>query len=692
MDALPNQSGDSKGTGQGPFSHSQMVMSNPPARPPELLLVFGNDPVAGSQRTDLAAATIGDIFLAQNAIIWGRGTHMKLAEDFQKLYNSLAAERGWTPVSDEARLNYVALFYVGDNIEIRADADRLDACFEADARLQAHYGHLMAPRIHFLGATNRAIHDAIRDRGALWRIARKSRRELDIRADIANAQRKPLTVEIDQPIYYLNRVSGTRFVTYATFCGLAQLPDPQLAAVLCEVAEYSAKYNNSQAREVAFFMADSLFGSASFKPWDFRALNSDSLRIAHQELCVQFKSRIAKTEFLADDLDSRVWRAQMYEGLTTRAGEEVVDEEQLLGLAPEFFWKVHWLPGGFITADGIFMPDPVIQAIKDKEDDAQRQSFASEVVSGLIYNHLRRLGQGLESINVGQLTEPLANPDPKQGRREGYVIVVKERGVLAPDIKTVQMLRWGTRQYLWEGKSRRAQRVDILQFNTDALEYMEFVKDRDNGFKQLGGRLVDFEFDTIHEHLRGFDFSTFYLERDYVRGIATHNLPGEHFLKREFALDFYRRYGKTIVVPDIVVGRVDENKRILIDTGIEVCLFNQDGSIADLVVVDVVGIFSDCQTELTSWGREYARPITRRLKFLENPVEAGQVYVDAVVQGFSELRNRILENRAAYWDYMFRDRPDDKEAFKWRWHMILERILRTEPTRLGESIQTHLPH
>jgi hypothetical protein len=656
------------------------------------LRVFGTDPFASSAGAAPVGAAIGDLFLAHNVLVWGQTTHMHLALTFQEQYNALAREQGWKIMTDAEVTDYLALFYLNGNIEIRADAERLDDFFQADSLLQQHFGQRMTPRIRLLGATSHQIHDAIRDRGLLWRIARKSHKETDIRADIKLAQRKPLTVDLEFPLYYYNKVSGTRFVTCDSFCRLGGLPDPVLASILQELAEYSVKYNGNQAREVAFFAADSRFGAEAFYGIDFRTLDSPTLRATYQGLVQQYKTHLTDKRLAIDDIKSGLWRSQMYATLTTRPGEEVVDEEQMLGLAPEFFWKVRWLPGGIITPEGIFLPDPVIRAIKEYKDDAQLQALGSDVVPGIINNHLRRLGTHLESINVGRLTEPLADPDPKHGRREGYVVVVKEHGAPQPVIKTVHMLRWGTLQYLADGKSLQTSMVDIYKFNTEALDYMEFVKDRENGFKQLGGQLVNYELDTVHERFQGYDFSSFYLERNYVHGTATQNLPGELFRDPAFALDFFKRYGQTIVVPDLCVGRVDEHHRVLIDSGNEVCLIAGNATIKDIVVVDVIGVFHDYESPLTRWGLEYARPVNKRLEFLQNPVEIGQVYLDAILEGFTRLKTRIADNRMAYWDYMFRNRPEAEKAFKWLWHAILDRILSTHPEELRASIAKHLPH
>lgn len=658
---------------------------------PSKLRVFGADPFSATTGPKAQATAIGDIFLAQNILVWGQGTHMNLALTFQEQYNPQAKEHGWDPIPDADVTNYVALFSLGGNIEIRADADRLDDLFEADTRLQQLLGPRMTPRIHLLGATNKQIHDAIRDRGLLWRVARKSSKEADIRADIKLAQTRPLTVDSDFLLYYYNKISGTRFVTCDTFCRLGQLPDPVLASILSELAEYALRYNGNQAREVAFFAADSLFGAETFYGMDFKSMDSTVLRNVYWDLARKFKAHVADPQLRIDDANCGLWRSRMFATLTTRPGEDVVDEEEMLCLAPEYFWKVHWLPGGLITSEGIFFPDPVIRAIRDNKDDPQLQALGSDVVPGIIFNQLRRLGNRIKSINVGRLTEPMADPDPKQGRREGYVVVIKERGDTKPVIKTVHMLRWGTLQYLTDGQSLQVPGVDIDRFNTNALEYMEFVKDRENGFKQLGGNLVNYELDTVHERLKGYDFSSFYLERNYVHGTATQNLSGDLFRNHEFALDFFKRYGETIVVPDLCVGRLDEHRRVLIDSGNEVCVFNKDATIQDILVVDVIGVFHDYEGPLTRWGLEYARPVNKRLEFLSRPAEIGQAYVSAIVEGFTRLKNRIAENRLAYQEYMFRNRPEAKKAFKWRWHAILERILNTDPEELRASIQKYLP-
>ena len=58
------------------------------------------------------------------------------------------------------------------------------------------------------------------------------------------------------PIYYYNRLTGTRWLTYTEFERLGKLDDAELARHLQEIADHSIQRNRLGRPEVDFFAAD----------------------------------------------------------------------------------------------------------------------------------------------------------------------------------------------------------------------------------------------------------------------------------------------------------------------------------------------------------------------------------------------------------------------------------------------------
>ena len=80
-------------------------------------------------------------------------------------------------------------------------------------------------------------------------------------------------------IYYYNRFTGTRHLTYQDFADLGKLADADLARQLQEIADTSAQRNRAGNPEVAFFPPEPAgFGAADFRNIDFGSLPRVSLR------------------------------------------------------------------------------------------------------------------------------------------------------------------------------------------------------------------------------------------------------------------------------------------------------------------------------------------------------------------------------------------------------------------------------
>ena len=178
-------------------------------------------------------------------------------------------------------------------------------------------------------------------------------------------------------IFYYNSTTGTRFLTFQELVRLGSLSDDQLRRQLQEIRELAASWNPHCNPEIAFFMADDSFHVSAMVRFDFQTLPAEELRAAYEDLCRRFRGAVP-AEFRQDDPENSAWRNRMFSVLIAES-DEAVSEETLLGLSPEFFMQIHWLPGGRID-DGEMMFDEVFE---EHPGDPQRAAACDDKCPGV---------------------------------------------------------------------------------------------------------------------------------------------------------------------------------------------------------------------------------------------------------------------------------------------------------------------
>jgi hypothetical protein len=152
----------------------------------------------------------------------------------------------------------VDLVFEADHILIRPHPERMDLAFAADELLQ----ELVSKRqVRFLSVADRRVREAIRHRGECWRLsAMPKTREAKERLVFSSK------VGIHGlPIYFYNRLTGTRWLTCQEFENLGKLDDKGLALHLQEIADHTMLRNRLGRPEVDFFASDlRRFGARQF--------------------------------------------------------------------------------------------------------------------------------------------------------------------------------------------------------------------------------------------------------------------------------------------------------------------------------------------------------------------------------------------------------------------------------------------
>lgn len=641
--------------------------------------IIGEHPLA-KDAAGRPRSRIGTVFPGQRTIVTLPGIHATQRMAYIELLCRERVQQGLPPLTryEESELwdNSVDLVIEGDNVLIRPDPANMNLAFHADEVLQET---VSKHRIQFLYVLNKQVRDAIKKRGECWRISPLPKSASEMRRMVASSRIGIGGLEL----YYYNRAAGTRFLTYEEFVRLGTLDDGALQQHLMEIAKYSASINPHGSSEVAFFMAGNRFTKANFATYDFATLPCEQLRPAYEELRTAFHDAV-QPEYRHDDLDSIEWRNRMCAALIGRE-EEVVPEETFLGLSPEFFMQIEWLPGGRIEEgelifDAVFEEDRVPPELQSLCDDKARK---------FIYNFVREYGD-LEYVNIGRVIGSLSRRPESQGRRGVYLAQIKQRDSQREIISIIRMQKWGIREHLDRGKS-------LLDAIIESEEYTEYILDRRLGCRQLGmnlpsrvtARKISERYQGTQLGCSGIMIWSPYFERDYIHGIATDKMPHHKFTNERFAFEFARLLGSAAAT-NMIVGRCDLNLNVLLDDGDEVIVEDQAGMPCDLIVADQTGTFVDYRRDLQCVAGAYAAPVNRRLDYVPDPETFAQIYLTAFLKRFFNIQREYRKRRRAF-DTLFKHRQrDEAGSFAYRWERVLERLDRTDPRELQELIRGKL--
>jgi hypothetical protein len=623
---------------------------------------------------------IGTAFPRTNTLVTLPGIHASQRQAYLGLLNQERLRGGLQPLSKEEEHfhwnNAVDLIFEDSAILIRPEPDNMPLAFLADELLQEI---VPAHQIKFLGVLNEKVREAVKQRGEWWRIAPLPKSTEEMKQMIRGSR-----IGLGgREIYYFSRTTGVRFLTCQQFAQLEGLDDSGLREHLLEIREFSARVNLQGCPELTFFAADPSFSKADFALHDFRNLDGSQLRAVFAALRENF-CRAVKPELRQDDLENVEWRNRLVAALIGQE-DELVTEEALLRLSPEFFMQIEWLPGGRIEGGELIFDALLPEA--DSGDDEGLERLRDEKPQKFIFNFVREYGD-LEYINVGRVIGSLSRRPVFYGRRAVYIAAAKLRGSDEEMVSVIRMQKWGVREYLDQGLS-------LLDAMIRSEEYTEYILDRRLGCRQLGMnvpmRVTAKRISERYVPRSGQPFVIWspYFERDYIRGIATDKLPPYCFENGEFARRCACLLGRA-AAPNLIVGRCDVGGNPLFDDGDEVLLEDAQGMPVDIVVADHTGTFSDYLGELAHFAAEYAGPVNRRVAYLPHPQQFAEPYLEAFAERFSGIQEEYRKRRKAF-DALFKHRPrDEAGSFAYRWEKVLARLDRTDPRELVSLIREHL--
>ncbi len=644
--------------------------------------IIGDHPLARDAQGNLRSR-IATLFPRARTLVTLPGIHATQRMAYVHAVNADRGAVGIPPLTEEEEMvewqQSVDLIVDDNAILIRPDPDNMPLAFEADDQLQEL---VSKQKIKFLHVMNLKVRQAIKERGESWRIAALPHTPEDMKAMIESSR---LRIG-GRPIYYYNRVVGTRFLTYAAFESLADLPPLELAEHLGEIRDFSSRHNRRGYPEISFFEAAPSFGAKDFAACDVQTSGPDGLRSIYESIKAQFRAAV-RTDLREDNLDNIEWRNCMFAALLAQR-DETISEETFLGLSSEFYMQIEWLPGGRIE-EGELVFDPIFDEFERNPDSPELRLLCDEKARGFIFNFVREFGD-LEYVNIGRIIGSLSQRPSAAGRRDVYVAEIKQRATPQPFVRILRMQKWGIREHLDENK-------DLLRAIMEAEDYTDYILDRRLGCRQLGMNLPPrITTRKISERYRGarreyegqMIWST-YFERDYIVGIATDKIPRLRYQNSQYALQFAALLGRTAAT-NIIVGRMNLQNRVLFDDGDEIMLEDEAGMPIEIVVADHTGTFVDYTSPLEAHAAAYAAPVNRRTPFTPEHEAVADAYASAFHERFTHIQLEYRKRKRAF-DTLFKHRRRDEHgSFAYRWERVLDRLNRTDGVALTTEIRRHI--
>jgi hypothetical protein len=633
------------------------------------LEVIGPHPLArddqGRQLTH-----IGTIF-PESAALYTQapGVHAWQRLNFVDHLNAQRAAKDAPPLTpDEEQAvstNSVDLVFEPDHILVRPDPERMELAWAADELLQT----LVSKRqVKFLSVSDSRVREAIKRRGECWRLS-SIPKTMEAKHRIVYGSRVNIH---GLPIYFYNRLTGTRWLTCEEFERLGQLDPATLARHLQEIADHSLRRNRLDRPEIDFFAADlRRFGARDFAGVIYDQLSPEHLRVRYEELRLHFASAVHEA-YRKDDCTNKAWCERMLSTLFLE-GNETATEQILSGLSPEFFLQVEWLAGGRFE-EGEFLLDPVFEEALSQPADAELHRLCDPRAKDIIFNFVRDYGD-VEYINLGCVPESLSLDRPqKEGRRAVFLAEFRIRSEPQPIRRFMRLQKWGVWEHLDEGKG-------LLQSIQESDEYTDYWLDRRLGCRQLGmnlchrvlmRRLNETYLGSNSRH-HGRVIRTIYFEREYLPGMATDKVPLDRYSRPDYATRFATLLGQAAAA-GLIVGRSFDATRPAFDDGDEVLREGEDGLPSEILVGDHSGAFTEYKLPLEVLAGHYARPINLRETIVPNAREFAWAYLGAFRERFAHIQGDYRKRRRAF-DNLFKHcKYDPAGSFAFRWECVLRRL------------------
>ena len=644
--------------------------------------IFGEKLFAKDAEGNLQSR-IGTLFLRTPGLVTKKGVHAMQRMMWIDEINAARAAEGkpaMTMEEEEAEMTEsVDLIFTADQVLIRPNPDRMDLAFRADEELQK----MVSKRsIRFLNTSSAKVRAALRERGENWRMARQPISQEDM-TDLVNASKIPLC---ERPIYYYNRLTGTRFITASGYNEVEHLPPDAFRRQIEEIVAGLNKRNRIGHPEIDLFpVTTPIEIKRTFREMKPSELDDVALKAACAKLALDWRMSLP-----ADLRDETVvnfeWRNTMCHQLTSGPNETAAEEQDLIaGISPEFYRQIEWLPGARIVNGEVVFDEIYDEAARTQ--DPELLALCDSRVKSFLFNTTRLFGR-VVYVNIGRIAQSLArHPDEAHHRGNVYIMQCLEEEMGRPRVLMIRLQKWGVAEHLDEGK-------DLLHSILEADEYSDYILDRRLMCRQLGMDLPPrLGYGHFTEKYRGkneyngISVRTAFFVRSYVTGIASDKVPLQKYRNPVFALKFAAEMGAAAAV-DMVVGRQNaQTGELLFDSSYEVVKLGEDGLPAKVKITDHAGSFVNYEQDFADYVAKYAHVVTRRRDYVADPAAFAAAYVDGFLRRLTEVQSAYRTHRSAF-DELFSDRPyDTNGSGAYRWACALRRLDSCDPERVASVLK-----
>ncbi|MBO7722039.1 MAG: hypothetical protein J6T01_06505 [Kiritimatiellae bacterium] len=640
--------------------------------------ILGDDIFAkGSDGQPLSR--IGTMFFRTPGLVTRRGVHAMQRVMWLDEINAGRAAQGrpaLTPAEEDAEVaESVDLVFTEDLVLIRPNPDRMDLAFRADEELQKMVSKLA---IRFLNTSSAKVRGALRERGENWRMARQPISQEDMAA-LINASKVPVG---ERPIYYYNRMTGTRFITAGMYREIENMPAEDFRRQIAEVVAGLGRRNRMGRPEVDLFPSVTPPDvKRMFLSLDVAGAGDAELKEACGRIAVAWRMALP-AELRDESVDNFEWRNTMCHALTRSPNETAAEEQDLIaGIAPEFYRQIEWLPGARIDRGEVVFDTLYEEAART--GDPELAAVCDNRVKSFLFNTTRLFGE-IDYINIGRIANSLAR-HPVAGNRRGnvYIMQYRETGSAEPKVQMIRLQKWGVSERLDEGK-------DLLQAIVETEEYSDYILDRRLMCRQLGmnlpRRLGYGHFTEKYSgdnRYNGSAVRTGYFVRAYIPGVASDKVPLQKYRNPAWAQRFAFLMGGAAAVDMLVGRRSSVTGELLFDRDYEVLQTGEDGFPAEVKITDHAGSFVNYKLDPAGYVAQYAAFAKRRERFVAEYRLFAQAYVEGFRRRLEEIKAAYLSRKAAF-DGLFADRPyDTNGSGAYRWACVLDRLAKCDPARLA---------
>ena len=626
---------------------------------------------------------IGTIFFRTPGLVTKRGVHAMQRLMWIEAVNAERAKRGMpamTMSEEDAEMSEsVDLIFTDDQVLIRPNPDRMDLAFRADEELQKVVSKRV---IRFLNTSSAKVRAALRARGENWRMARQPISQDDM-ADLINASKVPLC---EKPIYYYNRLTGTRFITASGYNEVKNLPADAFRRQIEEIVGGLNKRNRVGHPEVDLFPPSTpIEVKRTFKSMKPAELDDAALRAACEKLALDWRMSLP-AELREETTVNFEWRNAMCHQLTQGTNETNAEEQELLaGISPEFYRQIEWLPGARVVNGEVVFDEIYDEA--SRTQDPELLAMCDNRVKSFLFNTMRLFGK-VVYVNIGRIANSLARkPGELHHRGNVYIMQYLEETMPAPRVLMIRLQKWGVAERLDEGKN-------LLQAILETDEYSDYILDRRLMCRQLG---MDLPWRLGHGHFtekyrgnnqyNGISVRTTYFVRSYVTGIASDKIPLAKYRNPAFAHKFAEQLGAAAAVDMIVGRRSSRTDELLFDTSYEVVRLGEDGLPRKVKITDHAGSFVNYEQPCEEYVAQYAQAAIRRREYVADFAGFAADYVDGFRRKLTDVQASYRSRRAAF-DDLFSDRPyDTNGSGAYRWACALKRLDACDPERLAAILK-----